>query len=977
MFKTKICDAVSGSIKPCRASSPLLGLLAGALMIQSSMSVQAQTADKPSVSAEIEIEEIVVKGIRDSLISAASIKRNAAGVVDAITAKDIADFPDANLAESLQRVTGVSIDRQDNEGNQISVRGLGPSFNLVTLNGRQMPVASSPDVETLNSATQSRAFNFAEIASESVSSVNVFKTGRADLPSGGIGATVDIRTARPFDFDETELVYSVAGVADFSNEDGSSVTPEIGGFFTHKFNDNFGILLTGSFSERDFRNELNTLESFDVTTPTEFISVDGPGTFEQLVQQFNLPAGTDAIFTPRTFITEVSENQRTRTNGQAVIQWAANENLTITADYTASRFELDEQRQESAIFNLIGATAGSLLDFNITPNGTVSSQTRNGIAIDAIATDNELRIENDSFGLNAKWENESFTLEVDAHSSSSISQPDEESNDTVAIFQGALNNVVTFNLDPNGGQPTLIIDDSATFRGEEQFGGGAPLPNVTFAQDPDAFSPLGSIGRVLQIENDVNQIQFKGSWLNQSNGSLASIDFGVGFIEYDVSTRFSDFPFLFQGLVPCTGICEADFFNTISTSSFGGILPFINTFSASDAINNVFTEPSNFPQLGDINIEEQSFSVYLNSNWVGEFNGLETRLSAGLRVETTDVTSSSEISVPSEIIVTSLSEATVNSSTQTIFTQETGDYTNFLPAIDFSILPTDKTVVRFSYGRTIARPDLNALRPGLQIADVRPGGPFNANIGNTDLDPFESDNFDAAFEWYYNDASFFAATFFFKSVSNFIGTSTAEQTVNDINSNPLTDPSSRLEIDLITGASVPVISQATDPVALFDVTQTVNANDADITGLELAVQHVFGDTGFGIQANLTFVDSDVEFDPFALDQVEQALIGLSDTANLVGFFENDKFQVRLAANWRDEFLFATNQLRVQNEPVFFDTFVQVDASASYKFNEKFSVFFEALNITGEGQEQRGRFSDQFISNIEQEPRITIGIRGKL
>ncbi len=974
MLKTKICEAVSGSTKPTRAASPLLGLLAGALIIPS---VQAQTEDNTNASEGVEIEEIQVLGIRDSLINAASIRRNEAGVVDAITAEDIADFPDANLAESLQRVTGVSIDRQDNEGNQISVRGLGPSFNLVTLNGRQLPVASSPDVETLNSATQSRAFNFAEIASESVASVNVFKTGRADLPSGGIGATVDIRTARPFDFDETELVYSVAGIGDLSNEDGSSVTPEIGGLFSHKFNDNFGILITGSFSERDFRNELNTLESFDVTTPTEFIDIDGPGTFEQLVDQFNLPAGTDAIFTPRTFISEISENQRTRTNGQAVIQWAPSDNLTITADYTASRFELREQRQESAIFNLIGATAGNLIDFNITPNGTVSSQTLGGVAIDAIATDNELRIENDSFGLNGKWETESLILELDAHTSTSISQPDEQSNDLVAIFQGALNNVVTFNLDPNGGQPTLIIDDSGAFRGVEQFGGGEPIPNVTFAQDPDAFSPLGSIGRVLQIENDVNQVQFKGSWLNQDDGALTSIDFGVGFIEYDVSTRFTDFPFLFQGLVPCTGICEADFFDTFSTASFGGILPFINAFDASDAIDNVFVEPSNFPQLGDINIEEQSLSVFVNTNWVGEFNGLETRLSAGLRIETTDVESSSEISVPSEIIVTSLSEATVNSSTQTIFTQEEGDYTNFLPAIDFSILPTDKTVVRFSYGRTIARPDLNALRPGLQIADVRPGGPFNANIGNTDLDPFESDNFDAAFEWYYNDASFFAATFFFKSVSNFIGTSTSSQTVNDINGNPLTDPSGRLEIDLITGESVPVVSQATDPIAQFNVTQSVNSNDADITGLELAVQHFFGDTGFGLQANLTFVDSDVEFDPLALNQVEQSLIGLSDTANLVGFYENEKFQVRLAANWRDEFLFATNQLRVQNEPVFFDTFVQLDASASYKFSDKYSIFFEALNITGEGQDQRGRFTDQFISNIEQEPRVTIGFRGKL
>jgi len=159
---------LAGLIKPLSGVS-LIAVTAGL-----SAPVFAQDADQDL----FQDNEVVATGIIQSLKDAASIRRNEAGVVDAITAEDIADFPDANLAESLQRITGVSIDRQDNEGNQISVRGLGPSFNLVTLNGRQLPVASSPDLETINSATQSRAFNFAEIASESVSGVNVHKTVR-------------------------------------------------------------------------------------------------------------------------------------------------------------------------------------------------------------------------------------------------------------------------------------------------------------------------------------------------------------------------------------------------------------------------------------------------------------------------------------------------------------------------------------------------------------------------------------------------------------------------------------------------------------------------------------------------------------------------------------------------------------------------------------------------------------------------------
>ena len=134
-----------------------------------------------------ETEVIEVRGIRGSLASAANIKREASGVVDAITAEDIGKFPDTNLAESLQRITGVSIDRSNNEGNQVSVRGFGPTFNLVTLNNRQMPTSS-----TLLENGIDRSFNFREIAAESVSGVEVYKTGKAHVASGGIGATINV-----------------------------------------------------------------------------------------------------------------------------------------------------------------------------------------------------------------------------------------------------------------------------------------------------------------------------------------------------------------------------------------------------------------------------------------------------------------------------------------------------------------------------------------------------------------------------------------------------------------------------------------------------------------------------------------------------------------------------------------------------------------------------------------------------------------
>jgi len=154
----------------------------------------------------------------------------------------------------------------------------------------------------------------------------------------------DIKTARPFDYDanDTNAVFSAAGIYDFSTEEGSNVTPEIGGLIAHNFNDKFGISLTGSYSRRNFRNESNTTESFDPNVP-EFPG-DDPSALTQAIASGLVPEGTDVVFTPRTFIAEISDNERTRTNFQAVGQFRPTQNLTLTADATLSRFTLNGKK---------------------------------------------------------------------------------------------------------------------------------------------------------------------------------------------------------------------------------------------------------------------------------------------------------------------------------------------------------------------------------------------------------------------------------------------------------------------------------------------------------------------------------------------------------------------------------------------------------------------------------------------------------
>src|SRR3546814_947480 len=241
-------STVGGNSRKQVLSIPRRGLLVSALLLALAPAVSAQVAapdpqvpqeqqsGQTATTGEVEpetLDTIVVTGIRGSLSSSMNLKRDSQGIVDGIVAEDIGKFPDTNLAESLQRISGVSIDRSMGEGSKVTVRGVGPDFNLVLLNGRQMPASS---IEATN-ASNSRAFDFANLASESISEVEVYKTSRAATPTGGIGATINIKTARPLDNPGFLANVGVKGVHDTTASNlpdsmqGDDLTGEISGIF--------------------------------------------------------------------------------------------------------------------------------------------------------------------------------------------------------------------------------------------------------------------------------------------------------------------------------------------------------------------------------------------------------------------------------------------------------------------------------------------------------------------------------------------------------------------------------------------------------------------------------------------------------------------------------------------------------------------------------------------------------------------------
>ena len=378
-----------------------LSRLALSLSLITGAGALAPVSANDDVAATTDVEVIQVTGIRGSLAKSMDIKRESTGVVDAITAEDIGKFPDTNLAESLQRITGVSIDRSNNEGSKITVRGFGPEFNLVTLNGRQMPTTGG-----------GRSFDFGNIATEGVSGVQVHKTARADVPSGGIGATVNISTARPLANPGLKASVGVKAVHDTSNEVGDDLTPEVSAIFSNTFaDDTFGILVSGSVQERNNRAEGMAVDNW---IPNVDLSIS-----PDLQLTDNNQRADGNTWYPQNAGYEMLDNDRKRTNGQVVLQFAPSDAFKATLDYTYSKTELDVERVGFGIwFN----NGGNVKSATINENGTYVDMTEVDGDFATNLNRNGSASENKSLGLNLEWQvNDALHLELDAHSSEAVS----------------------------------------------------------------------------------------------------------------------------------------------------------------------------------------------------------------------------------------------------------------------------------------------------------------------------------------------------------------------------------------------------------------------------------------------------------------------------------------------------------------------------------------------------------------------------
>jgi iron complex outermembrane recepter protein len=354
-------------------------------------------------------------------------------------------------------------------------------------------------------------------------------------------------------------------------------------------------------------------------------------------------------------------------------------------------------------------------------------------------------------------------------------------------------------------------------------------------------------------------------------------------------------------------------------------------------------------------IEEHTWSVFVRAGFEAEINQMPFHFNAGVRDERTNISSSGVGRLPTLLTVSAADPTlltTTFSPAQPITTKS--NYNFLLPSLDMKLELTPEWHLRFDASRTLTRPAINFLTPVLNVGQLPRIGALTANGGNPRLKPYLSDNFDFAVEWYYQPNSYAAINAFTKDVTNFIVQGTQRQTINN------------------------VIDPSTGQPAIYTVAQRVNGPDARVHGFELAWQHVFGDTGFGFNANATIVDSNRPYDRQDISQSGFAITGLADSANLVGFYDKNGFEVRVAANWRDEYLLQFGQNQNNSafgaEPTYVNSSLQIDLSTSYQVRTGLNVFFEALNVTNEVQSTHGRFDNQMLDVFAYGRRYALGAR---
>ncbi|HKT75751.1 MAG TPA: TonB-dependent receptor [Sphingobium sp.] len=894
----------------------------------------AQTSTPAAAAPEQPEEEIVVTGVRASIVGALNVRKESTQIVDSIVAEDVGKLPDNNVVEALQRVTGIQVtNRTGGEAAAISIRGLPDA--LTTLNGRNIFTAAG------------QSFQLQDVSANLVKRVDVFKTRAADQIETGLAGQVNVETRRPFDFDG----FAISGLArGIYNEQADSYNPNVALLVSDRWETgigDIGILVNGSYSRTKFRDQTVTAGAFvpfaTMTPPAgtgltpfqrifpvgrdpisgEFgrapaLGAWDPGLNAGLSTAAGATMDVNGVQTPYYLSRDAAFSsdlygKRERPSFNVALQWAPNSSSVYTAEvfYAGFRGQTFNSLQFSFVDYWGNPQAPTLYD------GTNIVKSRVANSVYGFNSGDFTKTKTDSFvyALNGKWDlgDRGKIIGDIAYQTSKVD------TSFIAMRTDRVANSINVDFNAGGGIPSYHFDDDSLLA------------------DP-------SVWNVAQLYDNANRD--KGSaitgtldgYYTWDEGFLRQVKAGIRIDQREASTavRTQDAggprtPTTLAGLGEGADFTNSDFYQGRADVPSSWTLAngyWLN--SNADLVRGLYGLPTS-DQLSlqkVFDISENTITAYVQADGELSIFGRPLKLQAGVRYVTvdTDYNFFDRYNGGAQTRVSSGSD-------------------RFLPSFTARYEIFDNLRLRFNYGETLRRPNFSDINPNYNlVGDLTNVGYGSGTAGTATLRPTHSKNFDVALEWYFERNSAITLTGFRREIDGLVVPLTVQEFIPNNG----------------------IVAGATNN---FAITRPVNASNGVLKGLELGLtyfpSYLPGPLkGLGFVGSVTVLDSkqnipETNSAGVVTGESTSSFFGVSDLSyNATLAYDNGPIGARLSYIWRKEFL-ANNEARLFANPigVWRNPEKSLDFQLTWNINDRLGLTFDAVNLTRSKQQTYYRFED--------------------
>jgi len=872
------------------------------------------------------IEEVVITGkFLKSLQSAMEVKRNSASVVEAISSEDIGQLPDVSISDSLKRLPGLAQDRDRGNGSQISIRGMGGMLGFTTLNGREVAILE-----------ETRNIRYDQFPSELINSAQVYKTPQASIAEGGVSGSVNLDTIKPLDYDSTKVVVDVRATSfDLGQDIDDAANDGIGQRYSISYIDQFADNTLGVALGYSTRSEPIATQRAELWNYGD--------TWHNLVWDSELGA---PVATPWGGSALVRGGEDERQGFMGALQWRPNDNLEIAYDGFWSSFDVSEQ-QRGFDFGIKAWGAGLVSDklaptaYDNLQDGAERDLLAGTVELSSLRNLNEEYVQNDeltSHGLNVKWSQDLWTIAADAGLSETSRDKRWSSvrtnitNPGWATFGSTNDGRMTFKL-LNADLTDLSQNSIGQIQVQPQGEGGDKLTSFRLDFQRDFESSFVQAVKFGLASSSRDKFEHNQIWTQDATQNEGSA-------------------------IPANAVINA------KSSSYWNDLPSYLSMDRNVLISHYFGSLKN-PTPGDVDdkiaswdVSEDIFSQYIQLDLATQIFGRDLTGNIGVRnVNTETVASGYQRGGSMQGDPDHPEWGTwfvADNTAQAISTPN--EYDNVLPSTNWTLSLTEEQLIRVALAKTMARAPVNMMSPSIDLNDD--GGGANANpgestAGNPLLKPFEADQADLAYEWYYAEGSQVAVNLFYKDLESFIARAANAETIE------------------YNGTT-------------YQVSRPINGSGGYIRGYELLWQQSFDFlpapfNGLGIYTNYSHNESNVEQFVPLYSEYKAQLTGLSeDVANFTLWYYLNGFEARTSYSYRSAFQRDINL--VMGEEGMNDSEGYWDLSLSYEFNDHYKVSFQIQNLTNEPYKTYGLESNNpaHINKYEEfGTRYSVGLNWKL